>query len=226
MNSEDWHVLAKAVNRDIEMLTKASETQGGIRDLLNRRRDALTEEQIIDMDSFGTQPGRHRTVTVGQSKLKVWKVHRLGLDLSDVKGADLYYELGNRKFVLVQYKKPNSSDRVVLDDQQLRELQNACPVNCRPTNRFCCGSWYALHRKPDAMYFTACEARELFGAYESRKAGYFVNGLTQTQFLEEFGSCRIGARTKPVRASAYQSVAVDNDRVFVRVQNQSPPHVV
>ena len=226
MNLEDWRVLARAVNRDVEMLTRASKTQDDVRSILKARRESPTEEQIIDADSFGASPGTPRTIVVAGSRLKIWKIHRADLNLSDVKGADLYYELGNRKFVLVQYKKSNSSDRVVLDGPQLEELKNACPVDCLPTNRFCCGSWYALYRKKKTAYFTACEIRELFGEYESRKADYFVNGLTQEQFLEEFGSCKIGARTRPVRAAAYQAFSVDNDHVVFRVKNEDPRHVV
>ncbi|WP_345295525.1 hypothetical protein [Luteimonas vadosa] len=226
MNLEDWSLLARAVNRDVEMLTRASKTQGDVRDLLKTRSVSPSEEQIIDADCFGQAPGVHRIVRVAGSMLKIWKIHRAGLDLSDVKGADLYYELGNRKFVLVQYKKSSSTDRVVLDKPQLVELEKACPVNCLPTNRFCCGSWYALHGKKKIAYFTACEIRELFGAYKSRKADYFVNGLTRKQFLEAFGSCNIGARTRPIRVAAYQTFSIDNDHVFFHVENQDPSYIV
>lgn len=226
MKLEDWREVVGKVNRDIEMLTRASATQKDVRRILRGNRARPTEEQLIDLGSFGFPPGEPRTVVIAGSEVKIWKIHRAGLNLSDVKGADLYYELGNKKFVLVQYKIPNSSGRVRLDDEQLDELQRSCPVECLPTTRFSCGSWYALHKNPTASYFPACEARELFGKFASRKSEHFINGLTHDQFQNDFGSCRIGARTKPVRASEYRKFSINSNRVVFRARNLDPAHKV
>jgi hypothetical protein len=207
MDRDEWRRLAAAVNSDIDGMSRAAQTKADVRAILEQRRQRPTEEQFIDEDAFD---------------IRVWKTHRLGLDLSDVKGADLYYELGDLKFVLVQYKIENSSGRIKLDVQQLRDLQNACPVACLPTQRFSCGSWYALRKTAgETTYFPACEARQHFGRYKSRKSEFFINGLTKTQFQIDFGVCRIGARTEIVNLDIYEETALSNDHVFIHAENVS-----
>ena len=202
-------------------MTRAAQTQADVRSILQQRRLTPTEEQFIDEDAFESAPGQPRLFRVAGAELKVWKIHRLGLDLGDVKGADLYYELGDRKFVLIQYKIPNSLNRVRLDDDQLQELQDACPVPCLPTQRFNCGSWYALRQSTGTVYFPACEARRLFGGYASRKAEYFVNGLERAHFQQDFGRCRIGARTQLIDLEEYVQFTTDSDRVLVQAHNRN-----
>lgn len=222
MNRDEWRQLAAAVNSDIVGMTRAAQTKAEVRAILNQRRQTPTEEQFIDEDAFGAEPGAPRTIQIAGAKVQVWKTHRAGMDLSDVKGADLYYELGDRKFVLVQYKIPSVSGRVKLDDEQLQDLQDACPVPCLPTQRFGCGGWYAL-RKPgaEAMYFPACEARKHFAGHKSRKSDLFINGLLQTQFQLDFGLCRIGARTEIIDLESYRDAAVAEDHVFFQAKNTS-----
>jgi len=221
MNRNEWRQLAADVNSDISAMTRAAQTQTDVRAVLGRRSEAPTEEQFIDEEAFDSPPNEPRTFQVAGRQIKVWKIHRLDLDLGDVKGADLYYELGDHKFVLVQYKIPNAAGRVVLDEPQMDELQDACPVLCPPTERFSCGSWYALRKDSESVYFPACEAREIFGRYASRKSEFFVNGLTKEQFQRDFGVCRLGARTQLIHLELYQTFAVKNDRIFVHVKNRN-----
>lgn len=222
MNIDEWRRLATAVNADIGGMSRATQTRTDVRAILQRRQHVPTEEQFIDTDAFDSRLGQPRTFRIADVEVKVWKTHRLGLDLSDVKGADLYYELGERKFILIQYKIPSSSDRVNLDEQQLQDLQNACPVPCPPTQRFGCGGWYALAKSTtETMYFPACEAFRHFGAYKSRKSEYFINGLTKPQFQTDFSLCRIGARTEIIDLDLYEESALANDRVFIHAQNVS-----
>jgi hypothetical protein len=218
MDAAEWRELAAAVNADIGAMTRAVQTQSQMRAAILQRQVDRTEEQFIDEEAYDAVPGEPRVFTIAGTEVMVWKVHRLGLDLSDVKGADLYYELGDRKFVLVQYKKPNASQRVPLDDEQLTDLQEACPVACLPTNRFSCGSWYALRKSRGAAYFPACEVRELFGSFQSRKSEYFVNGLTREQFQDDFGRCHLGARTRLIDLDSYVHASMDRDRVVVHAR--------
>jgi len=215
MTPSEWRSLAQSVNRDIAGMTRAAATQEGVRAALNQRNSRATEEFFIDEDSFGSQPTQARIFTGGTVELKVWKTHRAGLSSSDIKGADLYYEISDRKFILVQYKTPSRSGRVTLDADQLDELQAACPVQCPPTHRFSCGSWYALRSTGSGSFFTACEAKALFGVYASRDRKYFVNGLAQTRFYEEFGACRIGGRTEPIEIHDYMQYSLEHDRVLI-----------
>ena len=222
MDRDEWRRLAAEVNFDIAGMSRAAQTQADVRAILEQRRQRPTEEQFIDEEAFEASPAQPRTFRVAGADIRVWKTHRLGLDLSDVKGADLYYELGDLKFILVQYKIENSSGRIKLDDQQLRELQNACPVDCLPTQRFSCGSWYALRKTAgETTYFPACEARKRFGRYKSRKSEFFINGLTKTQFQIDFGVCRIGARTKIVNLDIYEQMALSSDHVLIHAKNIS-----
>lgn len=202
-------------------MARAATTQDGVKAALEQRVFRATEEYFIDEDSFGSQPDKPRLFTVGAVELKVWKTHRAGLSSTDIKGADLYYEISDRKFILVQYKTPSRKGRVTLDVDQLDELQAACPVQCPPTQRFSCGSWYALRSGGSGSYFTACEARALFGAYSSRDSKYFVNGLTQSQFHDQFGMCQIGGRTKPIEIRDYMQYSHDHDRILINAI-QSP----
>lgn len=215
MNPSEWRSLAQSVNRDIAGMARAAATQEGVRAELDQRDFRATEEFFIDEDSFGSRPNQARRFTVGTVELKVWKTHRAGLSCSDIKGADLYYEISDRKFILVQYKTPSRNGRVTLDADQLDELQAACPVKCAPTHRFSCASWYALRSAGLGNYFTACEAKALFGAHASRHRKYFVNGLDQTQFYGEFGACRIGGRSKPIEIQDYMQYSLEHDRVLI-----------
>lgn len=218
MTESEWKSLAKAINEDIAGLSKAASVQAEVRQTIKMRLKSPTEEQFIDEDAFGQPSPAPRTVWIDGHELKIWKVHRVGLKCSDVKGADLYYELGNRKFALIQYKSPSPKGRVTLDVDQLDVLENACPVACPPTSRFGCGSWYAIRSAAKSAYFTACEARALFGKYGSRDFAHFVNGLTKEQFQQEFGRCHIGGRTAPIDVLAYREHALERNRVFIHAK--------
>lgn len=215
MTPSEWRSLAAAVNADIRGMSIAIAVRNQVRRELGRRQANPTEEFFIDQDAFGAEPTAPRTFEVMGTTVQVWKTHRAGLRCSDIKGADLYYEVSDQKFLLVQYKSPDLRGRVRLDDDQLTELEDACPTRCPPSNRFACGSWYAIRSSGGAKYFPGCEAREVFGAAASRSEKFFVNGLTQARFREDFGLCRIGARAKPIDVSQYKAWSVSHDRVYV-----------
>lgn len=215
MTTEEWSELARTVNADIAGLTRASLTQSGVRKAIQQRKQDPTEEQFIDEESFGQSPAAPRIFRVDGTEIRVWKTHRAGLGFTDIKGADLYYEIADHTYVLVQYKSPSRRKRITLDDEQLSELQEACPTSCPPPNRFNCGGWYAIRKKDSSSYFPGCEARNLFRDYKSRDLSYFVNGLTQDQFHKEFGYGRIGARTQPIDIASYTAFSIEQDRVIV-----------
>ena len=215
MEVSEWRELVNEINSDIATISRAVQTQGEIHEEIAARSERPSEEFFIDDDAFGIKPSQPREFYSYGAKVKVWKVHRAGIWAGDIKGADLYYEIDDNKFVLIQYKTPDKRERVHLDREQLDELVDACPVNCPPSNRFGCGSWYLIRTKDDREYFPACEARNLFGKHNSRFRKFFINGLTDGQFKHDFGICRIGARTKPIDISEYREWSVENDYVFV-----------
>ena len=215
MEVSEWRELVQDINSDIAAISRAVQTRGEIHDQIAARAVRPNEEFFIDDDAFGMQPSEPREFGLHGASIKVWKVHRAGIWAGDIKGADLYYEIDDKKFVLVQYKTPDKRDRVNLDKEQLDELVNACPIDCPPSKRFGCGSWYLIRTKDDREYFPACEARKIFGRNNSRYRRFFINGLVESQFMQDFGACQIGARTKPIDVSEYREWSVANDYVFV-----------
>ena len=226
MTLAEWASLAKAVNADIAGMARAQQIRAEIQNEVDFRAAHPMEEQFIDADSFDQPPGQPKTVRIHGQELKIWKLHRVGLQAKDVKGADLLYEIQDKKFVIIQYKSETSTGRVELDETQLSELQQSCPNSCPPSTRFSCGSWFALQNTGGGAYFPACEAKRIFGTHKSRKATTFVNGLTKAQFQEDFGTCHIGARTKPIKFTAFQQMSLALSRVVFRVRQsrQSSPH--
>ena len=220
MSPAEAEALVRSVNEDIERIARAAQTQREVQAAIRFRAQHPLEEQLIDEDSYGIPRGQPRIVRIGSVELRIWKIHRTGLDSTDIKGADLYYELDGTKFVLVQYKSPSSSGRVKKDAPQLAELLEACPNPCYPTERFSCGAWFSLQDGASSSYHPACEAANVFGAYSSRKKEAFFNGLTKTQFEADFGSCKIGGRTAPIRMMRYQRASVNADHIFFRVQHR------
>jgi hypothetical protein len=204
-------------------MAKAQRLRDEVRDAIAHRTANPTEEQFIDEDSFGAPRGQPTLMVVDGIEIQVWKIHRAGLQARDVKGADLFYEISDAKFVLIQYKTPSRRGRVVLDAEQLSELKSACPVSCPPSSRFRCGSWYSIQETGQGVYFPACEARQVFSSRNSRKASAFINGLTKGQFHEDFGRCHIGARTKPIKVAEYRDFSIERERIFVHARQTKTP---
>ena len=220
MSPAEAESLVRGVNEDIERIARAAQTQREVRDAVRFRAQNPLEEQMIDEDSYGIPRGQPRIIRMGRDELKIWKIHRTGLNSTDIKGADLYYELDGAKFVLVQYKSPSTSGRVKKDSTQLTELVAACPNPCLPTERFSCGSWFVLRNRAGGSYHPACEAANVFGAYGSRKKEAFINGITKTQFEADFVGCRIGGRSAPIQVMQFQRASVNADHIFFRVQQR------
>jgi hypothetical protein len=215
MTEPEWRALVGQVNADIHGMSVALATRDAVRRDLDDRATAPTEEFFIDADAFGWEPTTPRDFVVAGTKVQVWKTHRAGLGSSDIMGADLFYEVSDTKFVLIQYKTPSRRRRVTHDAAQLDVLKGACPFQCPPSNRFACGSWLALRSTDGTKYFPACEGQQIFGKLKSRHEQFFVNGLTRERFHEDFGLCRIGARTQPVDVAQYRDWSVGEDRVFI-----------
>ncbi|KAA1258947.1 hypothetical protein LF1_14710 [Rubripirellula obstinata] len=220
MKLSEWTRIAKSINADIAGLTLASRLRNDVRNSIQQSADDPTEEHFIDEDSFGHSLFEPFRSQHGGAEIKVWKTHRAGLQCSDIAGADLYYEIADRAYVLVQYKKPTKSGRIARDAEQLTTLKNACPVTCPPPHRFRCGSWFTICEPDNRSYFTACEADAIFGQYNSRKAEYFINGLTKEQFLHDFGAAIIGARTEAIDIESYRKSAIAENRVVVNAVRQ------
>ena len=200
MNEVDWTEIVGAANADIRGIIRAQRVKAEIDDELGRRADTPVEEDFIFADAFGHDPREPRRVEINGVEVLVRTLHRRGLNMADVKGADLLYEIAGRKFVLIQYKRPNGRGSIQRDVQQLRDLVDACPNPCPPASPHLwptCGSWFAVVGIDEHTYVRACDAESNFGAAQSRPARTFTNGLSRDTFDELFARCWIGARTAP-----------------------------
>lgn len=219
MTSGELKALIHDVNSDVVRIARALATRAEVRREIQVRAQAPLEEQLIDEDAFGVPTGGPKVVSVYGTQLRIWKLHRAGLLASDIKGADLYYEIENEKFVLIQYKTPSANGRVSKDQTQLEVLRSVCPQRCNPSNRFVCGSWFALRDREEGSYFPACEASNVFGSKASRKKSAFVNGLSKSQFQEDFAACLIGGRTEPIGIENVRLAAMMNDKILFQVEH-------
>lgn len=221
MDEREWYDLVNRINADIAGIARAQSTLNDVHAERMNRLNSPVEEDFIDRDSFGEVPGEPNYISINGIEIAVRKLHRRGIRCSDIKGADLIYELEGRKFCLIQYKSPSRRRRVPLDREQLRELINACPNPCPPiTNEGLrtCGSWYSVQEKGSSYYMRACEAREVFGDYASKSIGAFSQGISKASFQDMFAKCWIGARVAPIDVGFYLAESVANDRVVVHAQ--------
>ena len=217
MSPSELRQLVTDVNSDIIGMARAVQVRKEVREEIQSRAEAPLEEQLIDEDATGRRRGGPRIEYVNGARLQIWKVHRAGLRATDIKGADLYYEIENEKFALVQYKTPAKSGRVTRDSGQLTVLRQSCPQDCPPANRFSCGAWFAVRDGGPGAYLPACQAELVFGSFASRSKSAFINGLTKEQFQSDFGACLIGARTLPIDLGAFRQTSINSDHLLFEV---------
>lgn len=224
MFNESWVDLVQRINSDIAGIVKSQRVLREVNEEVSRRKQRPTEEDFIDEDAFGDSPDVPRIKDVDGVQIKIRKLHRRGISATDVKGADLIYEIEDRKFVLIQYKRPNSQGRLTKDGDQLQEQIDACPSKCPPhelRNWPTCGSWVCIKESAgEALYLPACETMAVFGSAASRDFSKFSRGLSAPAFQELFARCWIGARTVPVSLAAYVNTAVQNDHVVYLLSQQ------
>jgi hypothetical protein len=184
----------------------------GIHNALARNLQRPFEQDYIYSEHFGQRPSEPIVTQVGNFRVTTRILHQTGIRMSDIRGADLLYEIEGEKFALIQYKK--SSDAIIKNDpQQLDDLISNCPEAClnkrkRPIpirwlplklNSFC-GCWYnVINEEGKHNYMHACEAEAIFSGKGTASVNAFGMGITKDTYLELFSSCRIGAflRTIP-----------------------------
>jgi len=217
MTTEEWRELAQDINTDIAGMTRARAVRDRVKSEMSLKAANRGEEQFIDDDAFGVDSCGPRKWTLDGIVIEVTKLHRNGLKSSDVLGADLFYEIEGKKFVLIQYKSPSKNGRVQCDHNQLTKLREACPVKCLPTQRRKCGAWYAIRSDSGGVYFPACEADAIFDSHDSRTTNHFNGGLTTEDFQDEFRICHIGGRTDPIDIPSFTEASLAADRLFIKV---------
>ena len=180
MRELEWRTIVSGINADIAGIVRAQRTLHEINVELARRANEPIEEDFIFADAIGRDQALPRIVDVGGVSIQIRTLHRRGLKQSDIKGADLLYEIAGRKFALVQYKMERRG-RVTHEQQQLRDLIDACPNSCPPHASdfvYTCGAWFAMRSTTgESAYLPACLAGELFGDSVSRDMKRFSPGI-------------------------------------------------
>lgn len=176
------------------------------------------EQDLIYFDKFGERPAEPKKITHNGVVISISVLHQEGIGLSDIRGADLLYEIEREKFLIIQYKRPADTS-VKTDLYQLRTLLDNCPKSCsvhkyRPISfdwlplklNGWCGSWYCIAADGNRRYVQACEAETIFANKKSARLENFQSGLTKMTLLELFSSCRIGAMIRtPVDTAVKES---------------------
>jgi hypothetical protein len=109
LNDIEWRTIVDHINRDILGIIRAQQILAEVHEELDRRSKNPIEEDFIFADGFGHDPGAARSRIIDGVVIQVRVLHRRGLQQSDIKGADLLYEVAGRKFVLTQYKSPRET---------------------------------------------------------------------------------------------------------------------
>jgi hypothetical protein len=226
MEVDELRATVNLANKTVRGILQGQAVLEEVKEEIRRREINPFEENYIYEDHYGASPYEPREIEVYDGITITSQVlHRQGSNQSDIKGADLMYEIEGVKYVLIQYKRIKGGD-VVVDRSQLNTLRSNCPSDCqypyfKQKTRIdgMCGSWYCARRKDEGLYVHACEA-DLFSRQQATVAveKFKERGLGQQSFQELFGKCRIGAPVSPqsMIASLYHSLY--NDRVFFYVR--------
>ncbi len=232
MNSEELSVITNEVNEFVYDVISAQQKLAGIKERLDRNLSRPFEQDYIYEDHSGLRPASPRIWTFDGVDVIVRTLHQTGIGLRDISGADLLYEIDGKKFVIIQYKTPNSKNLLLSDFDQLNNLIKSCPVNCAgtPPTRLngLCGSWYLAKTASSANYLRACEAKQIIGAQKTRSQNAFSSGLEKATFQELFAKCKLGAPTNFDDVNNYivHSVLLSNRLVFRATQLNSFESIV
>jgi hypothetical protein len=220
MNIEEWRATISSVNRDIANILRAQQVLTEVHDELDSRAANRIEEDFIFVDALGRDPNEPIIKIIDGVEVHTRLLHRRGLQQSDIKGADLLYEIAGRKFVLVQYKSPNKRNRIIKDERQLARLVASCPNPCPPSIVGfwpTCGAWYAIRSVKESFYLPACYATSIFDSAASLPIERFASGLGSDVFDQLFARCWTGARTTPEEYAYLTWAEMEEDRVLFSV---------
>lgn len=218
MTEREWLDILERASRDVKGIVHSQRVLDEINDTLGRRRPL--EEDFIFREAFGHNPEEPRVIRIDGVEITIRILHRRGLNQSDIKGADLLYEIAGRKFILIQYKSVGPRGRVSKDTRQLESLIGACPNTCPPwsPDKFVtCGSWYSVHSTEESLYLPACFAADLFGDAGSSPVSRFSRGLSAETFQHLFARCWTGVRIALTDIASLTWSALENDRVLFSI---------
>jgi hypothetical protein len=216
---QEWLDHVTFFNEQIAGLVRAQQTLAAVHDAIGKRRADPVEEDFIFEDAFGRDPNSPLERVIDGVTIQIRILHRRGEHLSDIKGADLLYEIEGHKYVLIQLKRPDARGLVRKDASQLAALTSSCPNPCRYRHRQWprCGSWVCVQNGQQAHYHLACFVVHVFGNASTRHTRKFRRGLSRSAFDELFAKCWIGAATHPAGVAMLTWTALDSQRAIVSV---------
>src|SRR5262245_5770791 len=143
MDPRELDEISGHVNSVIRGILRNQQVLADIKDKIQRRdRDPL-EEDFIDSAISGEAIGRKNVRVINGVVVEVSKLHRRGVSAADIAGADVLYEVARRKFVVIQFKKPDRQSQVHKEAAQLDALMATCSNPCPPFSApIYCASWY------------------------------------------------------------------------------------
>jgi hypothetical protein len=229
MTQDEILSVVDLIKRQADEIINGQTILKNIKNRLDTSRLFPSEESLIYRDHYGEQPNEPRRIRIGNTLITSRILHRQGISQSDISGADLLYEIEGVKFMLIQYKKVNSVNRVSLDADQLDSIIANCPVDCNFSTAVLgkidgrCGSWYCVHDNEgkDAVYVQACQAKNIFGKHESKGRKSFDEGISRVVFDELFAKCRTGARVSFSNVAAYAVESVNNNRLLFAINQRT-----
>ena len=227
MEIREYYEMIRKMLEDAESIIHHQMVIAGIHEELKQRRMLPFETDEIYRDHFGTPPFEPIEHTVAGVTFTTTILHREGTQLRDIKGADLLYEIKDEKYILVQYKKANSSGRVRANSAQLDTLLNNCPAICyykkRPRDYIpirmngYCGCFYRIENNNEKRYVHACEAKTLFGTRNSATFREFSSGISKETFVELFAKCRLGAMTQVKKSYHYVNLLKQQNHFIMHI---------
>lgn len=187
--------IFETINKDINSILKAQKIHAQIKSKLSEKLVKMNEEDFIDMDAFATSSDGSTIKFIENVEVKVTKLHRKGDLSTDILGADMLYELEDKKFLLVQYKNATNESQIKCDKQQILEIKDTCAKRCKihGVPHYYCGAWYKLCRKEGSRFLRACDALNVFGSADSRAYSKFSETISESTFFRQFAECKIGS---------------------------------
>jgi hypothetical protein len=231
MTEDEIVSVTDLINSQVSQIVKGQILLSDLKQALNDRDFFPFEESQIYQDHYGTKPSVPLTKTIGGVEFTTRILHRQGIRQSDIKGADLLYEIEGVKYILIQYKRASPDGQVSLDRPQLNTIIATCPVECKYHYTFnsrllrvkssringWCGSWYCVYHGSEARLVQACQAKSMFGPSGTVPFSRFKGELSKETFDELFASCKIGARTSFADIAAYAIGSSNADRLLFSV---------
>jgi hypothetical protein len=209
------------MNEQVQWILENQRRRANIAAQLARRNANPLEEDFIEADLMGSQIGVPSRHVVDGVEVIVRKLHRRGASAADIAGADLLYEITGEKFVVIQYKTPDSRHRVSKDEPQIEQLTSSCSNPCppRPVMFYGCGAWHAV-RNGRGYYHPACLVSEIFDKHKTRSEKAFLGGFSKRDFDLMFARCLVGAPVREGIVEGLAQIRVEEGRLVVLVTQQ------